>query len=100
MLKRPDLADTTDYYDGIELCQQGLGFVVNKRVVVETKATEQRPRAAPRQTISYLRATNLEVGFLLHFGPEAKFCRLYAPNNLKRHQPNSINPTDPQRASS
>ncbi len=85
------------YYDGIELCQQRLDFVVNERVVVEIKATEHLPKAATRQTISYLRATNLEIGLRLHFGPEARFYRLYAPNNLKKHQPNPINP---QRASS
>src|SRR5215217_3320397 len=78
------------YYNGQLLCQQRLDFVVNERVVVENKSTFELHRAAGRQLHSYLHATNLEVGLLLHFGPEAKFYRLYAPNRRKTH------PTDPQ----
>jgi hypothetical protein len=37
-------------------------------------------KAAPRQLLSYLRATNLEVGLLLHFGPPAGFFRIVASN--------------------
>ncbi|HSQ32346.1 MAG TPA: GxxExxY protein [Gemmatimonadaceae bacterium] len=73
------------YYDGVELCQQRLDFVVNERVVVELKSTAELHRAASRQLLNYLRATSLEVGLLLHFGPEAKFYRLYAPNAQKKH---------------
>ena len=73
------------YYDGLELCQQRLDFVVDDKVVVELKSTVELRRAAPRQLLNYLRATNLEVGLLLHFGPEAKFYRLFAPNARKQH---------------
>ena len=84
------------YYDGAELCQQRLDMVVEERVVVDIKSTVDLHRSAPRQLLSYLRATYLEVGLLFHFGPEAKFSRLYAPNSKKRHQPNPTNPTDPK----
>ena len=76
------------YYDGLELCQQRLDFVVDDKVVVELKSTAELHRAAPRQLLTYLRATNLEVGLLLHFGPDAKFYRLYAPNARKQHANN------------
>ena len=76
------------YYDGVELCQQRLDFVVEERVVIEIKSIVDLHRGAPRQLLSYLRATNLEVGMLLHFGPEAKFSRLDAPNSTKMHQTN------------
>ena len=76
------------YYDGLELCQQRLDFVVDDKVVVELKSTVELRRAAPRQLLNYLRATNLEVGLLLHFGPEAKFYRLFAPNARKQHSDN------------
>jgi GxxExxY protein len=71
------------YYAGDELCQQRLDFVVEGKVVVEIKSTFELHKAATRQVRSYLRATNLEVGLLLHFGPEAKFYRLYVPNERK-----------------
>lgn len=74
------------YYDGAELCQQRLDFVVEERVVVEIKSTAELHRGAARQVRSYLRATNLEVGLLFHFGPEARFYRLYTPNERKVHQ--------------
>jgi GxxExxY protein len=76
------------YSDGAELCQQRLDFVVNERVVVEIKSTYELHKAAARQVRSYLRATNLEVGLLFHFGPEAKFFRLYVPNVGKTHEQN------------
>lgn len=73
------------YYDGSELCQQRLDFVVNEKVVVEIKSTPELHRGASRQLLSYLHATNLEVGLLFHFGPEANFSRLDAPNSRKPH---------------
>jgi GxxExxY protein len=75
------------YYDGSELCQQRLDFVVNEKVVVENKSTFELRRRDPRQLLSYLHATTLEVGLLFHFGPEAKFYRYYAPNDKKPHPP-------------
>jgi hypothetical protein len=37
------------------------------------KATEILPPYAKRQLVNYLRATPVELGLLLHFGPKAKF---------------------------
>jgi len=34
------------------------------------------PRSATHQVFSYLNATKLNLGLLLHFGPEARFFRL------------------------
>ena len=76
------------HYDGIELCQQRLDFVVNEKVVVEIKSTTELRKAAPRQLLNYLRATNLEIGLLFHFGPEAKFYRMYVSNTTKNHPSN------------
>ena len=76
------------HYDGIELCQQRLDFVVNEKVVVEIKSTAELHKAAPRQLLNYLRATDLEVGLLLHFGPEAKLYRMYASNTTKNRPSN------------
>lgn len=88
------------YYDGAELCQQRLDFVVNDKVVVETKSTFALHKAASRQLLNYLRATNLEVGLLFHFGPEARFYRLYAANASKKPPRNPHNPRDRTHISS
>jgi GxxExxY protein len=68
------------YYDGVEIGFHRLDMVVDSRVVVEIKATQVLHPIAIRQLLSYLRATNLEVGLLLHFGPVPKHSRVYVPN--------------------
>jgi GxxExxY protein len=64
------------FYKGEELGRQRLDMIVDEQLVVETKATYELPRYAKRQVYNYLRATGLQVGLLLHFGPEANFYRL------------------------
>src|SRR5579885_2098663 len=61
------------YYDGQELMTYRLDMVVEDRVVVEAKATRDLHPSASRKLYNYLKATNLEVGLLFHFGPEPKF---------------------------
>jgi GxxExxY protein len=56
-------------------------LLVESRVVVELKACRRLDSADPAQVINYLRATDLEVGLLLHFGPRAAFQRFIATNN-------------------
>ncbi|HVZ48410.1 MAG TPA: GxxExxY protein [Gemmatimonadaceae bacterium] len=67
-------------YDGVELGFHRLDMVVAGAVVVEIKATATLHPVARRQLYNYLRATNLEHGLLLYFGPEPRFQRLYVPN--------------------
>jgi GxxExxY protein len=73
-------------YKGEELGSQRLDMVVNDVLVIETKATTNLEQIAPRQLYNYLRATNLELGLLLHFGPRPKFHRILCENQLK-HRP-------------
>lgn len=64
------------FYKGHELGRQRLDMIVDEKLVVETKSTYVLPREAKAQLYNYLKATGLEVGLLLHFGPEANFYRL------------------------
>lgn len=73
------------YLDGELLAQQRLDMIVDDKLVVEVKATERLHPRAKDQLINYLRATNLEVGLLLHFGPDAKFERAIHQNSRKQH---------------
>ena len=52
------------------IAHQRIDMIVDDRVVVEIKAAEVLPKIAQPQLLNYLRATNLEVGLLLHFAPE------------------------------
>jgi GxxExxY protein len=67
-------------YKGEELTSQRLDMVVDERVIVELKSTPDLRAAARRQLHNYLRATNFEVGLLLHFGPRPAFYRLVSSN--------------------
>jgi GxxExxY protein len=62
-------------YQGRYVARLRLDMVVDGRVVVENKATEKLSPAAAMQLVSYLRATEFEVGLLLHFGPSPYFKR-------------------------
>ena len=74
-------------YKGEPLTSQRVDMIVDEKVVVEIKSTYALPPTAKRQTLNYLRATNLQVAILLHFGPEARFYRLVHSNRQ---------PTDPR----
>ena len=63
-------------YKGAMIGWQRLDMLVDGRLVVEAKATERLHPVAVRQLRSYLHATGLAVGLLLHFGPEATFRRV------------------------
>lgn len=68
------------FYKGEEITSQRLDFVVDGKLVLEVKAGPVLPPLAQRQLFNYLRASRLEVGLLLHFGPEARFYRLVCSN--------------------
>lgn len=60
-------------YKGHELGIQRLDMIVDHKLVVEIKSTHTLHRSAARQVYNYLKASNLEIGVLLHFGPEPGF---------------------------
>jgi GxxExxY protein len=70
-------------YKGDELGKQRLDMVIDETLMVETKSMHDLPKAATRQLYNYLRATGLEVGLLLHFGPEPRFYRVICRNSQR-----------------
>ena len=64
------------FYKGDVISRQRIDMVVDERLVVEAKSTHDLHKFAPRQVYNYLRATRLQVGLLMHFGPEPAFYRL------------------------
>jgi GxxExxY protein len=70
-------------YKGEELGSQRLDLIVDEKLVIETKAAAELHNAATRQLYNYLKATNLELGLLLHLGPEPKFYRVICRNQQK-----------------
>jgi GxxExxY protein len=72
------------FYKGELLCKQRCDMVVDDKVIVETKSTFDLSETASRQVYNYVRATNLEVGLLFHFGPKPRFYRVIYRNALRR----------------
>jgi GxxExxY protein len=70
-------------YDAVILGRVRLDMVVDGKVVVENKAVRALPEEAEAQVFNYLRATNLEVGLLLNFGPRPTFKRYLCTNDRK-----------------
>jgi GxxExxY protein len=81
-------------YKGDELGIQRIDMIVDQKLIVEIKATAKLPELATRQLYNYLRATNLEVGLLLHFGIKAAFHREIC-RNTRSNPPNPFNPPNP-----
>lgn len=60
-------------YKGEILGRQRLDMVVDEKLVVEVKASQYLHPRDSRQVFNYLRATNLTIGLLFHFGPTPRF---------------------------
>jgi GxxExxY protein len=70
-------------YRDVEVGFFRMDMLVAGRVAVEIKATDLLPPIAKRQLLNYLRASHLDVGLLLHFGPEPTFHRMESPRLRK-----------------
>jgi GxxExxY protein len=58
-------------------------FLVNQLVLVELKAVKQLLDEHEAQLLNYLKATNIEVGLLINFGPKAQHLRKVYDNERK-----------------
>jgi GxxExxY protein len=67
-------------YKGEELGRQRIDLIVDERLIVEIKSTQDLHSAATRQIYNYLKATTIEVGLLFHFGPKPNFHRIIRRN--------------------
>lgn len=61
--------------------------LVNRLVLLELKSCRMIEQSHIAQLLKYLRATELEVGLLLNFGPKAEFKRVAYGNERKLIQP-------------
>lgn len=75
----------------IEVCYKGMrvgeyyaDIVVNGNVILELKAAETICIEHEYQLVNYLRATDIEVGYLLNFGKRPSFKRKIYTNDRKK----------------
>ena len=71
------------YYDGSQVGQYFADIIVNDVVILELKAAETLAPEHEAQLINYLKATEIELGFLLNFGPKPQFLRRILTNDKK-----------------
>jgi GxxExxY protein len=71
-------------------------LVVNEKVICELKASSALDPVFEAQLLNYLRATEIEVGLLLNFGPEPQPKRLVFDNARKKSVSIRENPRQDQ----
>lgn len=69
-------------------------LLVENKVIVELKTGRGVDPAWEKQLLNYLRATEIEVGLLFNFGPEAQFRRYIFENDRKKIRENPSSSED------
>lgn len=72
------------HYDDEIIGEYYADLLVENKVIVEIKATKSLTEEHEAQLLNYLKATNIEVGLLLNFGPKPKIKRK-AFDNLRKN---------------
>jgi GxxExxY protein len=75
------------FFRGVQVGYFEADLVVDGLVILELKAVERLIAAHEAQLLNYLKATNVELGLLVNFGPEPKLRRLAFANDRKRARP-------------
>jgi GxxExxY protein len=70
-------------YKHLDLGFVRLDMVVDGRLIVEVKSTKTLAPYASRQIYNYLRASDLELGLLLHFGGKPEFNKVFCRRHPK-----------------
>lgn len=76
-------APLTVFYEGQSVGDFRADLIVDDCVIVELKAARAIDPIFEAQVLNYLRATSLEVGLLLNFGPKPEIKRLIFDNDRK-----------------
>lgn len=74
------------YYKGQLVGTYFADILIDDKIIIELKACELLMNAHVAQLINYLKATDVELGFLLNFGEEPEFKRIILTNDRKRNK--------------
>lgn len=70
-------------YDQIVVGEYFADMLVDNKVILELKVAESISEGHKAQLINYLKATDIEVGLVLNFGPKPTFSRRIFTKNSK-----------------
>jgi GxxExxY protein len=71
------------FYADVEVGKYFADLLVDDKVILELKAHESIIPEHESQLLNYLKATQIEVGLLLNFGPKPQIARKIFENRLK-----------------
>ncbi|RPJ51175.1 MAG: GxxExxY protein [Chloroflexi bacterium] len=71
------------FYAGRVIGEYIADMIVNDVVILELKAVRQISEEHQAQLLNYLKATPIEVGLLMNFGPKPHYVRLVFDNERK-----------------
>ena len=63
------------YYDELQVGRYLADLLVNEAVIIELKAAESIAKEHEAQLLNYLKATDIDVGLILNFGPKPQVMR-------------------------
>lgn len=72
------------YFEEVVVGNYFADLIVSNLVIVELKSAEALCEANEAQLLNDLRATDIEVGLLLNFGPKPQVKRKVVPNSRKK----------------
>jgi GxxExxY protein len=70
-------------YEGEIVGEHAADIIVDNKVIVELKAAKKIAEDHHAQLLNYLKATEIEVGLLLNFGPKPEISRKVFDNSRK-----------------
>jgi GxxExxY protein len=82
------------YYCGQVVGKYCVDILVNGLVILELKSVKELTDEHNAQLLNYLKATQIEVGLLLNFGPRAAFKRMVF-DNYRKGSLSWISPKEP-----
>jgi GxxExxY protein len=71
------------YYMDLIVGEYYADIIVENKVIIEIKVCDKLCKNHEAQLLNYLKATEIEVGLLLNFGPRAEFKRKIFSNDRK-----------------
>lgn len=74
------------YYKGNSIGEYYADIVVEDKIIVEIKAARELAPEHEAQLLNYLKATEIEVGLLLNFGPKPQVKRKAFSNDRKNYR--------------
>lgn len=78
------------WYHGQQIGDFRADLLVDSKVIIEMKVGRAIDPAWEKQILNYLRATEIEVGMLLNFGPKAEFRRYVFDNEKKNPRKSAL----------